>query len=192
MQEPRSINPRWRDQQRACQSSATSAAFSSPPSDGGEDQGEGAAHVNTSRARSLRKRATDEERILWSQLRNRKLTGYKFRRQHEVGPYTLDFFCPSSKLSVELDGRQHGHPELKQSDAERTAYLAEVGISEIRFWNYQVRKELRSVIATILRELQTRTPHLDPLPLPTRGEENALRKPVLQFVGPRNSETPSR
>lgn len=156
---------------------------SSPPSDGGEDQGEGVRHVQT--ARALRKRATDEERILRSQLHNRKLAGFKFRRQHQVGSYTLDFFCPAAKLSVELDGGQHGFPDQRRLDARRTEYLAKHGIFELRFWNHQVRCELRSVLATILRELQTRTPHLDPLPLRARGEEKRGRTPPLRFLGPR-------
>src|SRR5262245_39819570 len=83
-----------------------------------QDQGEGVARAKTSRAHYLRNRATDEERILWSQLRNRKLAGFKFRRQHQLGPLTLDFFCPAAKLSVEIDGRHHGHPELKKLDED--------------------------------------------------------------------------
>jgi very-short-patch-repair endonuclease len=140
-------------------------------------------------ARALRKRATDEERILWSQIHNRKLAGFKFRRQHQVGLYTLDFYCLTAKLSVELDGGQHGFPDQQARDERRAAYLAKLGIAEVRFWNHQVRRELRSVLATILRELQVRTLHLDPLPLQARGEEKRGRTPPLRFLGPRPDQS---
>ena len=61
------------------------------------------------RVRSLRKRATECERILWRHLRNRNFAGYKFRRQHPIDPYTLDFYCPTAKLAIELDGGGHNY-----------------------------------------------------------------------------------
>src|SRR5437762_316683 len=131
---------------------------------GGEDQGEGAAGQSTGRARSLRKKATWAEKLLWSQLRNRQLAGYKFRRQHSAGHYNLDFYCAEACLAVELDGREHGHPERQSRDKEREVFLAQLGIKVIRFWNHALRENLRSVLDTILRELAKRTPHLDPLP----------------------------
>jgi very-short-patch-repair endonuclease len=141
---------------------------------GGEDQGEGASARVIRRARALRKKLTWAEKILWRHLRNRKEAGWKFRRQHPVGFYDLDFYCAEARLAVELDGREHGHPERQRSDHKRKEYLAQLGIKVIRFWNYSVRENLRSVLDTILRELRERTPHLDPLPF-KRGEENPPR-----------------
>src|SRR5437899_7463845 len=86
---------------------------------GGEDQGEGAAGPPIRRARTLRKKATWAEKLLWSRLRNRQIAGCKFRRQHPVGPYNLDFYCAEARLAVELDGREHGHPDRKTADKER-------------------------------------------------------------------------
>src|SRR6266511_731801 len=94
---------------------------------GGEDQGEGATGPVTRRARTLRKKATWAEKLLWSRLRNRQFAGYKFRRQHPVGPYNLDFYCAEARLAVELDGREHGHPDHRTTDKERDAFLAQLG-----------------------------------------------------------------
>ena len=68
-------------------------------------------------------------------LRAGRFAGFKFRRQHPLGPYFLDFFCPAARLSIELDGFQHGLPEPQQRDVEREKYLSEQGIEELRFWN---------------------------------------------------------
>src|SRR5690348_15691615 len=91
-------------------------------------------------ARQLRKDQTDEEKQLWRALRSRRFAGFKFRRQHVVGEYALDFYCPDAKLAVELDGFQHGLPEGLQRDAERDKFLTEQGIETLRFWNHQWRK----------------------------------------------------
>ena len=163
---------------------------------GGEDQGEGAAGLATRRARTLRKKATWAEKLLWSRLRNRQFAGYKFRRQHPVGPYNLDFYCVEARLAVELDGREHGHPDRQTTDKERNAFLAKLGIKVIRFWNHALRENLRSVLDTILRELSERTPHLDPLPFgrgeekpaaPVRGSEVA-DEPAHNFLSPIGGE----
>ena len=118
-------------------------------------------------ARTLRKESTWAEKILWRWLRNRRFSAYKFRRQHPTGIYTLDFFCEEARLSIELDGSQHGFPDQQQRDAERTAYLASLGIKELRFWNSRLRSAPQVVRDTIFRELQTRAPH--PLPDYTRS-----------------------
>ncbi len=120
------------------------------------------------RCRELRKNATDAEQLLWSCLRNRMLGGYKFRRQHPIGSYILDFYCHETKLCVELDGG--GHTELKQRryDADRTAILESQGIEVLRYWNHEVMKNLELVLDTILEKCQLSNPHLNPLP---EGEE---------------------
>jgi very-short-patch-repair endonuclease len=103
------------------------------------------------RPRSLRRNATDAEALLWSRLRNRRLAGYKFRRQHPVGPYVADFACPESMLIVELDGGQHG-PE---TDAARAAYLEGQGYTVLRFWNNDALGNTDGVLETILRHLES-------------------------------------
>src|SRR5437660_5713830 len=80
------------------------------------------------RARELRKKQTPAEDLLWELLRNRQLADLKFRRQHPKGKYHLDFYCPTARLSVELDGFQHGLPEHLQRDEERAKILATEGI----------------------------------------------------------------
>jgi very-short-patch-repair endonuclease len=93
-----------------------------------------------SRARYLRKNATDCERILWRHLRNRRFAEYKFRRQHPLDRYVLDFYCPAAKLAVELDGSRHDSQTREKHDQSREEFLNEQGISVLRFWNYQVRE----------------------------------------------------
>src|SRR5438105_14533662 len=85
-----------------------------------------------SRARYLRKSATKWERILWRQLRNRNFAGYKFRRQHPVAPYVLDFYCPSAKLAIELDGGGHNYRLGQIRDRTRSKLLAREGIVVLR------------------------------------------------------------
>jgi very-short-patch-repair endonuclease len=117
-------------------------------------------------ARTLRQESTWAEKLVWRWLRNRRFSAYKFRRQHPVGPYTLDFFCEEARLSIELDGSQHGFPEQRGHDEERTKFVSALGIKELRFWNSRLRSGPQTVRDTIFRELQERAPH--PLPGYTR------------------------
>ena len=98
-------------------------------------------------ARALRKELTPAERKLWSVLRGKKLNGVKFRRQHAIGSFIVDFVSIKQKLVIELDGSQH----LEQDDyaVERTKYLNAQGYKVIRFWNNQVENELDGVIRAI-------------------------------------------
>ena len=100
--------------------------------------------------RSLRNNLTPSEAILWNILKNGQVGGYKFRRQHGMGPYVLDFYCPSLKLCVELDGDVHNSEQAFNHDEERTAFLNENGITVIRFENYIVRTDARAIINAIL------------------------------------------
>ena len=111
----------------------------------------------TSNARRLRREQTDEEKELWHTLKAGRFAGFKFRRQHPVGNYFLDFYCPVAKLSVELDGFQHGLPEQRQRDEEREKVLASEGIEELRFWNHQWRANREAVLLEIWNALQRRT-----------------------------------
>jgi very-short-patch-repair endonuclease len=113
-------------------------------------------------ARQLRKRETWAEKLVWSWLRDRQFNGYKFRRQHSVGNYSLDFFCEEAELAIELDGSGHGFPQQQCHDAERENFLKSRGIKTLRFWNSQLRRDRQIIRDAIFRELQGRAPH--PLP----------------------------
>jgi very-short-patch-repair endonuclease len=111
----------------------------------------------TTIARRLRREQTEEEKQLWRALRAGRFAGFKFRRQHPSGIYYLDFYCPGAKLSVELDGFQHGLPEQQHHDAERNFFLAAQGIEELRFWNWAWRKNREGVLLEIWNALHRRT-----------------------------------
>ena len=113
-------------------------------------------------ARNLRLRESWGERLMWSWLRERRFSDYKFRRQHPVGPHVLDFFCNEAKLNIEVDGSQHGLPQNKIADAERDAFLESEGIKVLRFWNGDLRRNKQMIRDAIWRTLQERAPH--PLP----------------------------
>jgi len=101
--------------------------------------------------RALRREMTDAERALWSKLSNRQLGGLKFRRQYGLGEYIADFYCPESRLVVELDGGQHYQEEGKEYDALRAQYMSAMGIRTIRFPNNEVLANLAGVLAEIER-----------------------------------------
>ena len=118
--------------------------------------------MQTAIARTLRKRDTWAERLVWSWLRDRRFSSYKFRRQHPFGPQILDFFCLEARLDIELDGFRHGYPAQKKLDTVRDAWLEARGIKVLRFWNSHVRREKQAIRDSIWRVLQQRAPH--PLP----------------------------
>jgi very-short-patch-repair endonuclease len=105
----------------------------------------------TARARTLRKHVSPIERKLWSALRGGQL-GASFRRQHPVGPYVLDFYCPSAGLAVELDGDEHASRTSR--DHRRTRFLSGCGIHVIRFFNRDVWNNLDGVKELIALELE--------------------------------------
>jgi very-short-patch-repair endonuclease len=117
--------------------------------------------TDANHARAFRRSAPWAERLMWSWLRDRRLADYKFRRQHPIGAYYLDFFCEEARLAVELDGGQHAQTDKDAHDRLRTAYLEGLGIKVIRFWNSQLRRNPAGVRATIYHELNTRAPHED-------------------------------
>ena len=105
------------------------------------------------RAVSLRKNTTQAEAELWKYLR-RKQMGVKFRRQHALGNYIVDFCCVEKKLIVELDGSQH--LDLQEYDKIRTEYLESLGYRVTRFWNNQVMNDVKGVILAIEYALEER------------------------------------
>ena len=104
---------------------------------------------STPRRRTLRRNSTNAELVLWHILRARQVDGQKFRRQHAVGPYVLDFCCIEKGLAVEVDGDQHALPEQLAYDERRTQFLEEQGIRVLRFSNRDVLTERESVVEII-------------------------------------------
>ncbi len=109
-------------------------------------------------AGDLRKRQTSAEEMLWSLLRNRQFLSLKFRRQHQIGDYVVDFYCDEKKLVVELDGSAHDSPERKEKDHRRDAYLISLGMKVLRFPNAQLLDDPESVLETMTNYCSQLTP----------------------------------
>ena len=121
------------------------------------------------RARSLRNNATPAERKLWQALRASQLEGFKFSRQIAIGPFIADLVCRKQHLVVEIDGGQHGDA----SDIARQRFIEAQGYRVLRFWNYQVMRDLDFVITIILEALQA-AQNPPPTP-PVPGGEKDIR-----------------
>ncbi|MBS0382035.1 MAG: endonuclease domain-containing protein [Proteobacteria bacterium] len=104
-------------------------------------------------ARKLRTTMTDAERVLWFRLRGGRLAGLKFRRQHPLPPFVVDFHCHEAGLVVELDGSQHG----ADVDQARTRAIEKQGFRILRFWDNQILQQLDDVLAEIIRVARART-----------------------------------
>lgn len=100
--------------------------------------------------KELRNNATEAEKRLWYLLKNKSLDSIKFRRQHSIGPYIMDFYCPSLKLCIELDGYGHETFEALQHDKKRTFFINYAGISVLRFSNLILYKSPDAIINSIL------------------------------------------
>jgi very-short-patch-repair endonuclease len=117
-------------------------------------------------AKRLRKCETDAEKRLWYHLRAKRFQGMKWRRQHPLPPYVMDFYCHAAMLVIELDGGQHG----ARQDSTRTAFLESLGLQVLRFWDNQVLSETNAVLELIFTAMRART--LSPGPSPAgRGEQ---------------------
>lgn len=99
--------------------------------------------------RSLRTNGTMEEAMMWKVLKNRQVSGVRFRRQFSVGAYILDFYCPELKLCIEIDGAGHYSNEGLRHDYVRDKYLSELGIRVLRFENRAVLKMQPVILAEI-------------------------------------------
>jgi very-short-patch-repair endonuclease len=108
------------------------------------------------RAKSLRGQMSPPEVTLWQHLRGGRLTGFRFRRQHPIGPYVLDFYCDAAKLAVEVDGGQHFEDAALARDAAGDAWCATRGIETLRFSSLDVFNELDGVLARIAEVATTR------------------------------------
>lgn len=123
--------------------------------------------------RRLRRDQTDAERTLWMHLRDRRLNGAKFRRQHSIGRYIVDFCCLEHRIVVEVNGGHH--ISQVQVDQRRTAWLAHHGYRVLRFWDNEVLTNLDAVLQQIAEAVSH--PHPDPLPARERGARKPARKP---------------
>ena len=124
-------------------------------------------------ARQLRAAMTDAERRLWQSLRLRQFNGYKFRRQHPLGSYVVDFVCVEAKLVVEVDGGQHS--ERQDYDTSRTEWLRQRGFRVVRFWNHEVMTDIDAVQAVIWEALHIDSqPPSQPYPFQGEGAKEEL------------------
>jgi very-short-patch-repair endonuclease len=100
-------------------------------------------------ARKLRKQMTIPEKILWNALRNRRLDGVKFRRQHPIERFVIDFYCREKAVTIEIDGKVHDQAEVIKHDLERKRYLESKGVAILRFTNHRILKDLNGVLYEI-------------------------------------------
>ncbi len=157
-------------------------------------------------AKQNRKDATVEEDIMWQELRNRKISDFKFRRQHPIGGYIPDFVCLESKLIIEIDGEYHNEEEQQKFDAARESWLVECGFDMLRFTNYEINNQLAEVLEKISQTLtekkETNKSAESSSPLPGRGVGGEVRRETstmpgyagsswyfLRYMDPNNSET---
>ncbi len=133
------------------------------------DAGERSATLRE-RARDMRKAPTDAERALWRILRDRRFSGYKFRRQAPIGDYIADFVCYAERLIVEADGSQHAD---NLHDARRDAWFLLQGFRIRRFWNFEILRNREVVAETLWHELASTSAHAsapqNPSPLAGEG-----------------------
>ena len=120
-------------------------------------------------ARKLRREMTDAERKLWYQLRSRRFSDVKFRRQHPIEPYITDFCCLERGLVIELDGGQHNDDATIEYDHRRTAFLNSKGFQVIRFWDFEALKETDWVMERIWDALHPEDQEA-PSPYPSPAE----------------------
>jgi very-short-patch-repair endonuclease len=107
-------------------------------------------------AAELRNTMTEAEKILWKHLRNRQLAGYRFRRQHPVNEFIIDYFCYEAMIAVEVDGEVHNDATQIEYDMERTRILNKLGIAVVRFSNIDVENSTYEVINQIIEILKKR------------------------------------
>jgi very-short-patch-repair endonuclease len=107
-----------------------------------------------SNAKALRRTMTEAESVLWKALRNKRLNGYKFRRQHPIHEFIADFYCHEAGLIIEVDGEIHNETERKEYDDQRTQILKEYNIKVIRFTNNEILNNLDRILHIIITEIQ--------------------------------------
>jgi very-short-patch-repair endonuclease len=128
-----------------------------------------AKRIALGKAKALRSNQTDAELRLWYHLRAGRLLGLKFKRQHPLGPYIVDFVCLTHHLIVEADGGQHNE---SQPDLTRDAFLSAQGFRVLRFWNDSILKETDAVLESIRLAVGEAPSPLTPLPQAGEGNRN--------------------
>ncbi len=108
------------------------------------------------RARHLRKNMTDSESVLWTRLRKRQILGVQFYRQKPIGSYIVDFYAPTMKLVIEVDGSQHMEADQAERDSDRDEYLRSIGLRVLRFDSREVLAETDGVVEIIYRTMGDR------------------------------------
>ncbi len=103
----------------------------------------------TEKRKILRNNATGAEQILWHEIKNGKISGYKFRRQHSINYYVVDFYCPALKIAIEVDGGYHNNKEQIDYDKYRQEIIEDLGIKFIRFTNEEVINGTKQVVKKI-------------------------------------------
>ncbi|HUL22309.1 MAG TPA: endonuclease domain-containing protein [Thermodesulfobacteriota bacterium] len=112
------------------------------------------------RRRELRRNQTDAEKAFWAKVRNKQFFGIKFFRQYSIGPYIVDFYCPTLNLAVELDGGQHSQRCNWEYDATRSEYLRTQGIDVMRYWDNEVLLDIESVLSNLALKVTSSIPPL--------------------------------
>jgi len=145
-------------------------------------------------AKDNRKNLTESEAVIWHAVRNRKIDGFKFRRQHPIAGYIPDFVCLDKKLIIEIDGGYYEEEEQKKFDASRQNWLAENGFEMIRFTNEEVENNLDEVVKKITDKLkeakvaiESEVKHINPeglhSPLPWRGAGGEVKRETSTMPG---------
>ena len=118
-----------------------------------ESMWKGAPATHFLLAKQLRERMTPAEILMWDQLKNKQFKGYKFRRQHPIHHFIVDFYCHELKLIIEIDGKYHDSEEQKNKDLNRTELLAFQGLREIRFTNEEIITNIISVLKKLEEQI---------------------------------------
>lgn len=105
------------------------------------------------RRKELRNNSTPQEILLWQKLKNSQL-GFKFRRQHSIGGYVADFYCPLKKLVIEIDGSQHFEKDAQEYDDIRSNFFESLDMKVLRFTNAEININISSVVENIMNELK--------------------------------------
>jgi len=132
------------------------------------------------RARGLRRQMSLPEIVLWQVLRKTRLAGLRFRRQHAIGPYVLDFYCPSARLALEVDGFAHDSVAQARRDERREAWLAQYGVRVLRIRATDVSRDerLEGVLLSIQRVAESAPS--GSLRHPPPGGGGACRAPAVR------------
>jgi very-short-patch-repair endonuclease len=110
--------------------------------------------VDNEKRKKLRKNMTKAEAILWREIKDKKILGYKFRRQFGIGAYVVDFYCPSLKLVIEVDGVTHCTEEEKEYDRQRQTEIEQFNINFVRFTNPEIYDDLYNVLEKIKAKIE--------------------------------------